>query len=116
MHVDITSNGAIRAGLACADDVYPAVSAFIAEQPAPTIKTLDQKDVNGRAKLAVDDQRCKVALVVRSLAQQKVTFHWQRPASEIARSTGGPMIHCARKQTVDSGGDGSAGRAAARRQ
>lgn len=116
MSIGVTSSGPIRVGLACIDKVGPAAQAFIAERRAPTIPTLAQRDVAGKATLAVGDQSCKLAVVVRSLAQQPVTFDWQRPASEIARSTGGPVIHCERKQTVDSERDGSAGRAAARRR
>jgi hypothetical protein len=118
MHVTLHSDGAIRAGLACIDNIYPAAQGFIAETEQPLTKTLAQKDINGDGKLAIGEQRCKVALMVRSLAQQKVTFDWQRPPREIARSTGGPAIHCDRKQTVSSDRDEvdrPAGRAAARR-
>ena len=116
MHITLQSNGPLRVGLACADDVYPAVDAFVAERPQPRIATLAQRDVNGSGQLAIDDQRCKVALVVRSLAPQQVRFEWKRPASEIAHSGGGPLIHCSRKQTVSSERHESAGDAAARRR
>lgn len=119
MHVNVHSDGAIRVGLACADDAYPAVEAFVTKTPAPVIKTLAQRDITGTGELVVKPQSCKVAVVVRSLSNSKVTFDWQRPPREIARSTGGSAIRCDRKQTVFSDGDGSdrpAGRAAARRQ
>jgi hypothetical protein len=118
MHVNVHSDGPIRVGLACADNVYPAVLQFINEQAEPRIDTLAQQDITGAGQVAVKDQRCKVAVVVRSLAKQKVTFDWQRPPREIAQSTGGPAIHCDRKQTVFSDRDDRdrpAGRAAARR-
>jgi hypothetical protein len=118
MHVNVHSDGPIRVGLACADKVYPTVEQFVTDKPEALIDTLAKTDVTGNGALAVKAQRCKVALVVRSLADRKVTFDWQRPPREIAQSTGGPAIHCARKQTVFSDGDGSdrpAGRAAARR-
>lgn len=119
MHINVHSDGPVRVGLACADKVYPVADQFIAEQPQAPIETLAQKDITGTGELAVKPQRCKVAVVVRSLAQQKVTFDWQRPPREIAQSTGGPAIHCERKQTVFSDRDGRdrpAGRAAARRR
>jgi hypothetical protein len=119
MHIKVHSDGPIRVGMACIDDVYPAVDAFVHETQQPLTKTLAQRDVNGDGSLAIKDQRCKVAVLVRSLAQHKVTFNWQRPPREIAQSTGGPAIHCDRKQTVDSERDDrdrSAGSAAARRQ
>jgi hypothetical protein len=119
MHVALRTDGPVRAGLACADDAYPAVEAFVRGTPAPLVKTLAQRDVNGNGSLAVGGQRCRIALVVRSLATSEVTFDWQRPPREIAQSTGGAAIHCERKQTVSSDRDGSdrpVGRAAARRR
>jgi len=120
VHVTVHSDGPIRVGLACADGVYPGVEAFAQDKAPPPIAMLAQRDIDGTGELAVKAQRCKVAVVVRSLAQRKVTFDWQRPPREIAHSTGGAAIHCARKQTVFSDGDGArgrpAGRAAARRQ
>jgi hypothetical protein len=118
MHVKLKSDGPVRAGIACIDQIYPAVDTFIQESQQPLTKTLAQRDINGDGELTVKDQRCKVALMVRSLAQQKVTFTWKRPTKEIAQSTGGPAIHCDRKQTVSSDRDDAdrpAGRAAARR-
>lgn len=102
MTVNITSKGPVRAGLACEDDVRPAVDAFVNEQPEPAIHTLDQIDVNGSGKLEIKPQKCKVAFVVKSAAQDRVTFFWKRPTSEIAQSTGGPAIRCDRKSTLSS--------------
>jgi hypothetical protein len=119
MSIAVHSDGPVRVGLACAEDVSATAEQYVAEQPEPLIKTLAQQDITGTGQLAVKAQSCKVAVVVRSLAQHKVTFDWQRPPREIARSTGGPAIHCDRKQTVFSDGDGRdrpAGRAAARRR
>jgi hypothetical protein len=118
MHISVHSNGPVRVGIACIDNVYAAADDFIQERPQDIIKTLVQKDITGDGTLEVKDQRCKVAVVVRSLAQQMVTFEWKRPTREIAQSTGGPAIHCERKQTVFSerdDSDRSAGSAAARR-
>ncbi|HEY5927882.1 MAG TPA: hypothetical protein VIV11_39620 [Kofleriaceae bacterium] len=119
MHITVHSDGPVRMGLACADQVYPAAEAFIAEQDPELVDTLAQTDITGTGKLEIKPQKCKVAVVARSITNQKVTFDWQRPAREIAQSTGGPAIHCERKQTVSSDGDGGdrpAGRAAARRR
>jgi hypothetical protein len=119
MHVTMNTDGPVRAGLACIDDTFDAVSGFIHETEQPLTKTLAQRDIDGSGELAIKGTSCKVALMVRSLAPQKVTFNWQRPLREIAQSTGGPVIHCERKQTVSSDGDGSdrpRGRAAARRR
>jgi hypothetical protein len=102
MTVKINSNGPLRIGLACEDDVRPAVDAFVNEQPEPAIHTLDQVEVNGSGSLKIKPQKCKVAFVAKSLSQERVTFGWQRPASEIAQSTGGPAIRCDRKTTLRS--------------
>ena len=119
MHITVHTDGPMRMGLACVDQVYPAIDAFVAEQTPVLVDTLAQTDVNGTGKLEVKAQKCKVAVVARSIANRKVTFDWQRPPREIAQSTGGPAIHCERKQTVFSEGDGGdrpGGRAAARRR
>lgn len=120
MNVTLHSDGPVRAGLVCADDVVPAVDAFVHKQPLPVIPTLDQADINGNGSLKVKAQRCKVALVVKSLAENKVRFDWARPPREIAQSTGGPAIHCARKGTLSSAsnaaGSGTSPAAAARRR
>lgn len=102
MTVKIESKGPIRVGLACEDEVKSTVDAFVNEKPLPLIATLDQADVNGSGALKIKAQRCKVAFVAKSLSQERVTFGWQRPASEIARSTGGPAIRCDRKTTLSS--------------
>ena len=120
MHVTLHSDGPVRAGLVCADDAVPAVEAFVHKQPLPSIPTLDQADINGSGSLKVRAQRCKVALVVKSLAETKVRFDWARPPREIAQSTGGPAIHCSRKGTLSSAsnaaGSGASPAAAARRR
>jgi hypothetical protein len=102
MTVKIESQGPVRVGLACEDDVKAAVDAFVNEKPLPQIATLEQADVNGSGTLKIKAQRCKVAFVAKSLSQERVTFGWQRPASEIAQSTGGPAIRCDRKSTLSS--------------
>lgn len=102
MTVKVESNGPVRVGLACEDDVKATVDAFVNERPLPLIATLDQADINGSGALKIKSQRCKVAFVAKSLSQERVTFGWQRPASEIAQSTGGPAIRCDRKTTLSS--------------
>ena len=120
MHVKLNSDGPLRVGLACASDVEAAVDAYVHEQPLPEIATLTQADITGTGALEIKPQRCKVVLVAKSLAENKVRFDWARPAPEIARSTGGPAIHCARKGTLSSAsndaGSGAPLTAAARRR
>jgi hypothetical protein len=35
-----------------------------------------------------------VVVVVTALDKAPARFAWERPTAEIARSTGGPLIHC----------------------
>jgi hypothetical protein len=120
MHAQIRSDGPVRMGLACAEDVDAAVDAYVHHQALPVIPTLAQQDVTGEGSLKIKPQRCKVVLVAKSLTENKVRFQWTRPAQEIAMSTGGPAIHCARKGTLSSAGhgagSGAAPSAAARRR
>ncbi|HTL34794.1 MAG TPA: hypothetical protein VL326_16815, partial [Kofleriaceae bacterium] len=120
MHAEVHSDGPIRTGLACATDVDATVDAYVHQQPLPTIPTLAQADINGTGSLKIKPQRCKVVLVAKSLAETKVRFEWARPPQEIAQSTGGPAIHCARKGTLSSAsngaGSGAERSAAARRR
>ncbi|HUS29839.1 MAG TPA: hypothetical protein VMZ53_15145 [Kofleriaceae bacterium] len=120
MHVKLNSDGPVRAGLACADDVHAAADAFVHEQPLPQIATLAQADITGTGTLKIKPQRCKVVLVAKSLSENKVRFDWARPPQEIAQSTGGPAVHCARKGTLSSAsnaaGSGASPSTAARRR
>jgi hypothetical protein len=120
MHVKVNSDGPLRVGLTCANDVDAAVTAFVEKKPLPEIQTLAQSDINGTGTLEIKPQRCKVALVAKSLGENKVRFDWARPPKEIAQSTGGPAIHCTRKGTLSSAsnaaGSGAPPAAAARRR
>jgi hypothetical protein len=116
MHVIVHSDGPVHATLACTDEAEAAVEAFVTSQPEHRIAALAQADITGSGELTIKPQRCKVAVAVRSLANRKVTFDFQRPPREIAQSTGGPAIHCAQDQEVFSKRHGSPGRAAARRR
>jgi hypothetical protein len=116
----VNSDGPLRMGIACAKDVEAAADAFVHQQQLPAIPTLAQTDVSGSAALRVGDQKCKVVVIAKALTENKVRFDWARPPQEIARSTGGPAIHCARKGTLSSAshaaGSGAPQSAAARRR
>jgi hypothetical protein len=95
MTIDVHArSGGARVAMVCADDAEKLAETFIggALGEVPTLATAD---VRTTRRLRVPAQRCPVAVVARSLeTRELVTFDWQRPLGESARSTGGPMIHC----------------------
>jgi hypothetical protein len=95
-HVD--SPGApVHVALACRDQAEELAAAYAEGRPLPAIKTLAAKDVLGKGVLRVGKASCQVSLIAQQLAPNAaaLTFEWQRPPSEVARSTGGPLIACA---------------------
>jgi hypothetical protein len=94
-NVDAPASG-VHVTLACADQVDALAAAYVAGQPLPAIKTLAVKDVRGKGTLRIGPASCPVALVAQELGSgvQGAAFDWQRPLTETARSTGGPIIEC----------------------
>ena len=88
--------GALRLTLACADQADLLAAAYVAGQPLPVVKTLLTKDIQGKGTLAIARANCQVALIAqqRDPIERALTFDWQRPLTETARSTGGPIIEC----------------------
>ena len=87
-------SGGVRLAMACADKAEQLAQAFVEGNrgEAPYLATAD---VRGHGKLHVGPQRCPVAVLARPIDDAgTVTFAWQRPKAETARSTGGPLIHC----------------------
>ena len=89
--------GIVHVDLACRDQAELLAAAYAARQPLPRIKTLASKEVFGKASLRIPHASCMVSVIARQLVPdaRELTFEWQRPAEEIARSTGGPLIACA---------------------
>ena len=91
-----SSTSALHAALACADQADALAAAYVAGQPLPAIKTLASKDIRGKGTLRIARADCQVALITQELdpSVHSGTFAWQRPLTETARSTGGPIIEC----------------------
>lgn len=89
-----TKRGAARIMLACADQADKIASAYLADRPMPVHVYLGQTDVRGRAKLTIKPASCPVVALAFPLDGQPATLAWLRMPSEIARSTGGPVIQC----------------------
>ncbi len=86
----------VHVALACREEADKLAAAYVEGRPLPAIKTLAAKDIVGKGSLRVARAGCQVSLIAQHLAPNAgaATFDWQRPPSEIARSTGGPLIAC----------------------
>jgi hypothetical protein len=84
--------------LACRDQAEALAAAYVDGRPLPAIKTLAAKDILGKGSLRVGRARCEVSLITQQLVPNggAVTFDWERPPAEVARSTGGPILACER--------------------
>jgi hypothetical protein len=89
-------SGLVHVELACRDQAEALAAAYADGRPLPVIKTLAAKDIVGKGSLRIGKAACQVSLVARQTVPNApvVTFDWQRPPAEIARSTGGPIIAC----------------------
>jgi hypothetical protein len=89
-------NGAVHIDLACRDQAQLLAAAYAEGHPLPRIKTLASADIRGKGSVRVTKASCEVQLIARQLQPNAatLTFAWQRPPSEIAKSTGGPLISC----------------------
>jgi hypothetical protein len=87
----------VHVALACRDQAEELAAAYAEGHPLPAIKTLAAKDIVGKGVLRVKKAGCQVSLIAQQLIPRApaLTFAWQRPPSEVARSTGGPLIACA---------------------
>ncbi len=93
IHAETTQGGA-HIALVCADQAEAVAAAFVAERPVPPRSVLGQIDVRGTQKLKIKPAKCPVVAIVTPLDQQPATVSWLRMPSEIAQSTGGPLIRC----------------------
>jgi hypothetical protein len=92
-----TNTSTLHLALACEDQADLLAAAYVGGQPLPAIKTLATKDIHGKGTLKIRRASCPVALIAQSMDanEHDGAFDWQRPLSETARSTGGPIIACA---------------------
>jgi hypothetical protein len=88
------SQGGVRLTVMCAKHATTIANAIIAGQPMPTVPVLGTVDVRGKSRLQIKPTDCLVDVVASALDKAPARFAWERPTSEIAHSTGGPLIHC----------------------
>ncbi len=91
------SRGAVRLTLVCAEQAEAVAAEYMAGRITLKVPVLGTVDVRAKARLEIKPTTCKVVMVASPLDNAPTRFAWNRPSSEIARSTGGPMIHCPSK-------------------
>ncbi len=89
-----TTKGAVRMTLVCADTAERVATSFVAGAVTAPVAVLGSVDVRGKAKLRIKPTKCPVMVVTSPLDNDPATVSWLRLPSEIARSTGGPLIDC----------------------
>jgi hypothetical protein len=89
-----TTQGAVRMTLVCAEYAENVAIAFMAGRVPTAVPLLGSVDVRGKAKLHIKPTKCLVAVVTSPLDNLPATYSWLRLPSEIAGSTGGPLMHC----------------------
>jgi hypothetical protein len=96
MTIQVTARrGAVRIAMACADKAEQVAQEFL-DGRLTEAPYLAVADVRTTGRLHVSPQRCPVVVLAKSLEDRgAITFDWQRPLGETARSTGGPLIRCA---------------------
>jgi hypothetical protein len=90
----VALQGGVGLTLVCAKDAETIAREFMAGHPVPVVPVLGSVDVRTEARLQIMPALCPVDVVVHPLDDAPARFAWERPTSEIARSTGGPLIHC----------------------
>ena len=86
--------GAVRLTLVCAKDAEKVASEYMAGEITSKIPVIGSVDVRTKAALAIKSTACPIVVVASPLDNARARFAWERPTAEIARSTGGPLIHC----------------------
>jgi hypothetical protein len=91
------SRGAVRLTLVCANQAHAIAAEYLAGGITSNAPVLASIDVRKSARLRIKPATCPVFVVASPLGNQPTRFAWERPTSEIARSTGGPMVACPTK-------------------
>jgi hypothetical protein len=92
------SQGAVKLSLICAKHAATAANAFLQGRVDANVPTLGSVEVRTTARLEISPTSCPVIVMISPLENAPARFAWERPTAEIARSTGGPLIHCKAKR------------------
>ncbi len=88
------SQGAVRLTLVCAKQADTVAAEYMAGRITSNVPVLGSIDVRTKTQLRIKPTTCPVVVVASPIGNAPTRFTWERPTSEIARSTGGPMVHC----------------------
>lgn len=91
------SQGAAKLSLVCAKDAATVASAYLMGSRDVDVPVLASVDVRTTAQLKIAPTSCPVVVMISALENAPARFAWERPTAEIARSSGGPLIHCKAK-------------------
>ena len=88
------SSGAVRLTLVCAKQADAIAAEYMAGRITSNAPVLGSIDVRTSSSLRIAPTTCPVVVVASPLDNEPTRFAWERPTSEIAHSTGGPMVAC----------------------
>jgi hypothetical protein len=93
------TQGAVHLTLVCAGHADTVASDYMAGRTmstVPVLTAIDLRASDARTKTAlrIPPTTCPVVVIATPLGNAPARFTWERPTSEIARSTGGPMVQC----------------------
>lgn len=88
------SQGAARLTLVCAEYADRVAAEYMAGKITSNVPALGTVDVRTEARLEIKPTACPVVVIASPLDKAPTRFTWERPMSEIAQSTGGPMVSC----------------------
>jgi len=100
MSARIDARGTVRLAVACQEQAEAAARAFLEGRPARPTLLATTTISNGSGHLRLAPAKCPVAVLAWALGGP-ATFDYQRPAAEIARATGGPLIDCPKSATKE---------------
>lgn len=89
-----TTEGGVRMAATCLPHAEAIAAAVAAGRPVPSVPILGSVEVRGQGKLRIKPTACLVAVVTTPLDGRAAVYRWLRLPSEIAASTGGPLIEC----------------------
>ncbi len=98
MSAHIDARGSVRVALVCHEQAEAAAAAFLKGEKPRVHELASATVTRGAGELRIPRTSCPVALLAWPL-DGPATFDYQRPAKEIARSTGGPLIACEHSPT-----------------
>lgn len=98
------SRGAVRLMVVCATEADTVASRYMASEVSSNVSALETIDVRAndagtKRALEIKPTTCPLVVIATPLGDAPTRFTWERPAFEIARSTGGPMLECSKSRS-----------------